>query len=152
MGKKLFLIVSVIYIFTWCQAPDLQKEDLLDLDYYFGSSWIQIQGISRLPDERVVTKDEKSKANDLSNTYHFLTLTERRKNCHQDGLLNAHSKFLSISNKKWLAQSEWLLRLKLGARGDWSDCLDEARVVDTFYDIVDSCRLVVRYNCDPGNY
>lgn len=88
----------------------------------------------------------------MSIEYRFLTLTERRKVCSKLALLNAHSKFLSVSQDQWMVQSEWKLRLNLGARGSWSGCLDNARIIDVFYDIMDSCRVVVWYDCDPRDY
>lgn len=148
-GLILFVLVIVLFACSACQAPAVVNTDLLDLDYYFGDSWLQIQGISTLPR---IKKRINSEENSEFEQYQFLTLTQRRNLCHQSALQNAHTKFLSISEKQWLPQSEWKLRLKLGANGHWRGCLEESRVMETFYDLPNRCRLVVWYDCDPRDF
>ncbi|MCB1172508.1 MAG: hypothetical protein KDK39_03030 [Leptospiraceae bacterium] len=133
-----------------CQASLPTALELPDLDYYYLPDALQIQGRARLPavSHKVVTDEINGPFMDRE----YLTLSERRANCQKKALTNAHSKWLSITEKRWLPQSEWLLRLKLEHHGTWQSCLDEAEVIDRFFDTPDECRLVVRYKCDPADY
>ena len=144
-----------------CQAPVRVGDELLELDYFFGPDYIQIQGHARLPRALQLPTDSSDSPPSRSrqggdrkgvDQKRFLSYTERRRLCKERALVNAHTKWLSITERQWLPQSEWKLRLKLGDKSDWNECIQGAQVMDLRFDRPKGCRLVVRYFCDPRDY
>ena len=124
---------------------------VIDRDYYFADGQLQIQGVSVLPpiNETIETIDQDG---NTKTEQRFLGLAERRERCRRLALVNAHTKWLSLTERDRVAQSEWLLRLSMGANGPWRDCLNNAIVRRFYYDTPDSCRVVALYPCLPQNY
>lgn len=121
--------------------------NLYNQDYYFSGHRVQIQGRSTLP-----PMETSKKASGDTKEPLFLSLKERREICLEAALLNSKTKWLSLTREDPQDQSEWKLRLSLKAKGEWSSCLDRARVVRYFFDDMESCRVAVHYPCLPQNH
>lgn len=148
---KFAAMVAAILLLSHCSASNTRNPEFMEYDYYFADRYIQIQGRARMPAIKQ-NKTQSQPAKDIQKFAVYLGLEERRKLCQKEALLNAHSKWLSISEQKWASQSEWLLRLKKGALGHWGNCLTSAQIQQKYFDQPESCRLVVHYPCDPRSY
>ena len=134
------LFISAIHFFLFsCRSGRVNTENL-NQDFYFSRFSVQIQGRALLPEQ-----PGKSDNN-------YLTVLERKEICKKDALLNAHSRWLSLTWNDPQDPAEWLKRLELGAVGPWDSCLKKARILNTFYDDIRSCRVVLLYSCLPRRY
>lgn len=135
-----FLMVPLVLIS--CRTPEKPQIDYYNLDYYFTRNSLTVQGNASLPPVKSPDKGGRT----------FISIEERRKICTDTALKNAHIKWLSLTSKDRQDPSEWKLRLELGARDKWSECLKSSEILNVFYDSMDSCRAVVFYPCLPVRY
>ncbi len=135
-----------------CIIGDVKiPDERMDADYYFDGQATLIQGRGRMPAPRVNVPPADAEGNTKSETQ-FLSFAERQELCRKEARLDAHSKWLSLSDRDWQDIAEWRLRLGMGARGPWSDCLDGARELGFYLDGPEICRVALLVRCAPDDY
>ncbi|MBX7059249.1 MAG: hypothetical protein K1X75_14380 [Leptospirales bacterium] len=123
----------------------------MDNDYYFAGGAVLIQGRAPMPAPRAILPADDLQGNSKSEL-RFLSFEERLQRCRAAATIDAHSKWLSLTDREWQDPGEWKLRLNMGARGLWSDCLDEASEQGFYTDEPESCRVALLYSCSPRSY
>ena len=138
----------VIVFLTGCMTSKEPAPEFINQDYYFIGPSSQVQGNAKMPPvEQII----KSQTEEPDITY-LATLEERRLQCRASAILNAKTKWLALTLRDIQNQEEWKLRLSLGAKGHFTECLEKSYVRQYFFDAADTCRVVVLFPCLPQNF
>ncbi|MCB1166456.1 MAG: hypothetical protein KDK33_09890 [Leptospiraceae bacterium] len=129
-----------------CLGMPSIPEDQYSTDYYFTGFSVQITGTAAIPPSILTRKYENASRRE------FINFDERLELCKQKAILQADSKWLSITEDDPNTQFEWIRRLDLGAKGPWTGCLEDAETRYVLFDYPGSCTVVRQYPCDPAYY
>ncbi|MCB1305888.1 MAG: hypothetical protein KDK37_16485, partial [Leptospiraceae bacterium] len=94
-----------------CLGMPSIPEDQYSTDYYFTGFSVQITGTAAIPPSILTRKYENESRRE------FINFDERLELCKQKAILQADSKWLSITEDDPNTQFEWIRRLDLGAKG-----------------------------------
>lgn len=150
MGLKSFigriLALPGVFLMVSCLGmPDIPEKHYLK-DYYFTGFSVQILGKASIPPS-IMTREY-----DGESRREFVNFDERLELCREKAVLQADSKWLSITEDDPNTQFEWIRRLDLGAKGSWTSCLEDAETRYMLFDYPSSCIVVRQYPCDPAYY
>ena len=145
MGSTKYIGLMAIFLMHCLGMPDV-PEQYYSNDYYFDGFSVQIVGRASLPPS-IMTREY-----DGESRREFVNFDERLQECKKAAVLQADSKWLSITEDDPNTQFEWIRRLDLGAKGPWSGCLEDAETRYMLFDYPSNCIVVRQYPCDPAYY
>ncbi len=140
----LLVVYSFIFQFSGCASVAFPGDKYFDQDYLFFDGKVQLQGRSTLPDARFEEEGMPVR---------FLDLKKRREMCLEAAVMNGHSKWLALTSEIEKDQSDWIITLqKAGKPAQLKRCLNTIKIRERFFDTINSCRVVLIYNCHPVKY